>query len=41
MLFGPNDPLPDLPLNPPDEDRLTAEEIQELREEDADKREDE
>lgn len=38
MLFGPNDPLPELPPNPPDEDRLRAEEIEAAKIEDAERR---
>ena len=38
MLYGPSDALPDLPLDPPDDERLTAEELQRLREDDADRR---
>jgi hypothetical protein len=37
----PGEPLPDWCIDPPGEDRLTAAELQELREQDADRREDE
>lgn len=41
MVYDSNDALPDLSPNPPDDERLTAEEIQQLREDEADRREDE
>lgn len=38
MFYGPTDPFPDLPPNPPDDERLTAEEIEAAKIEEAERR---